>query len=192
MNKHEKKFHNTHTKICQAVLELIEITEYEDISISVICKQAQINRSTFYSHFQNIAEILDIINSGLWKKFIHENDISVPQFNLNTFPRDSNLILNRQDLLKFLTFIKKHLRLYTIIVKHQNLLHIEFPEKDIKNNVFIPSMANLEPLSDNMLDYIFDFYVAGIKKILTKWISNGCIEDEHDVMKIIDVCLYKK
>ncbi len=192
MNKHEKKSHNTHTKICRATLELIETTKYENISVSAICSKAQINRSTFYSHFQNITEIIDVINSGLAQNFLSENNVVCLQtFDSTAFPIDPYMILNRQDLLKFLTFIKKHVRLYAIIVKHQDILRLGLPETDVKHNIFIPSMANLQLLGDEALDYVFDFYVAGLQKILTKWILKGCAEDETEILKIIDVCLYK-
>lgn len=193
MNKHEKKSHNTHNKICKALLELLETAEYENISVSSICQQAHIHRTTFYAHFQNIAEILDIINSGLLEKFLNENEISYLQdIDWNTFANDPYLILNRKDLLKFLTFVKSHSRLYTIIAKHRDILRLGLPEKDIKNNIFIPSMSNLQPLSDTALDYVFDFYVAGTQKIISKWILGGCVEDETDIIKIIDLCLYKQ
>ncbi len=192
MNKHEKKSSNTHTKICRAMLELMETAVYENISVSAICNKAQISRSTFYAHFQNIAEIIDVINSGLTQTFLSENNIVCSQtFDPNTFPVDPYLILNRQDLMKFLTFIKAHVRLYAIIVKHRNILSLGLPQTDIKHNIFIPSMANLQPISDEALDYVFDFYVVGLQKILTKWILKGCVEDETEILKIIDVCLYK-
>ena len=192
MNKHEKKSHNTHTKICRAMLELIETTEYENISISSICSHAQINRSTFYAHFQNIGEIIDIINSGLTQSFLNEYNIVCSQtFNPNMFPVDPYLILNREDLLKFLTFIKKHARLYAIIVKHRDMLRLGLPETDIKHDIFIPSMSNHQPISNEALDYIFDFYVSGLQTIITKWILKGCVEDETEIIGIIDLCLYK-
>ena len=193
MNKHEKKSHNTHTKICRATLELIEHTEYENISVSAICSQAQINRSTFYSHFQNIGEIIDVINSGLTQAFLNEHNIVCSQtFNANTFPIDPYLILDRVDLLKFLTFIKSHARLYAIIVKHRDMLRLGLPETDIKHDIFIPSMSNHQPISDVALDYVFDFYVSGLQTILTKWILKGCVDDETEIIRIIDLCLYKQ
>ena len=174
------------------MLELIETTEYENISISSICSHAQINRSTFYAHFQNIGEIIDIINSGLTQSFLNEYNIVCSQtFNQNMFPVDPYLILNREDLLKFLTFIKKHARLYAIIVKHRDMLRLGLPETDIKHDIFIPSMSNHQPISDEALDYIFDFYVSGLQTIITKWILKGCVEDETEIIKIIDLCLYK-
>ncbi|MCH5153563.1 MAG: TetR family transcriptional regulator C-terminal domain-containing protein, partial [Clostridiales bacterium] len=47
-------------------------------------------------------------------------------------------------------------------------------------------------ISDESLDYIFDFYVSGLQTILTKWILKGCVEDETEIIRIIDLCLYKQ
>ena len=193
MNKHEKKFHNTHTKICQALLELIENTEYDQITVSSICSQARINRTTFYAHFQNVTDILDIINSGLLNTFIKENNIEyLPTFKPDKYANDPYIILNRQDLLKFLLFVKKHARLYSIIVKHRSILQLGLPEDDIKHDIFIPSMSKYPFLSTTDLDYIFDFYVAGVQKITSKWILGGCVEDETKIIQLIDLCLYKQ
>ena len=192
MNKHEKKSYNTHTKICRATLELIETTEYENISVSAICNQAQINRSTFYAHFQNIGEIIDVINSGLTQAFISEHNIICSQKLAPNALIDPYLILDRENLLKFLTFIKKHVRLYAIIVKHREILRLGLPETDLKQNIFIPSMSNHQPISDEALDYIFDFYVSGLQTIITKWILKSCVDDEAEIIKIIDLCLYKQ
>ncbi len=192
MNKHEKKSYNTHTKICKTTLELIESDEYDNISVSAICNKAKISRSTFYAHFQNIAEIIDVINSGLMESFFSEYGVSCAKsFNPKLFAVDPYIILSRQDLLKFLTFIKSHARLFAIIAKHRNVLRLGLAENDLKRNVFIPIMSQHQHQNEVVLDYIFDFYVSGTQNILTKWILNGCSEKEEDIIRIIDLCMNK-
>ena len=193
MNKHEKKHQNTHTKICRALLELLETTEYENITVSAICEQAQIHRTTFYSHFQNIAEILDVINDGLLEKFFSENNFNGSLIcDPNSFANNPYLILNREDLSKLLAFIKSHARLYLIIATHRSILRLGLPEKDISQKIFIPSMSKVKPYTTKDLDYVFDFYVAGAQKILTKWILGNCAESEEEILKIFDLCLNKR
>ena len=193
MNKHEKKHKNTHTKICRALLELLETTEYENITVSAICEQAQLHRTTFYSHFQNIAEILDVINDGLLEKFFNENNInSLMTFDPNSFASDPYLILNREDLSKLLTFIKSHARLYLIIATHRNILRLGLPENAIKQDAFLPAMSKTQPYTANDFDYVFEFYVAGAQKILTKWILGNCAESEEEILEIFDLCLNKR
>lgn len=193
MNKHETKFHNTHKKICQALLELLETTEYENITVSAICEQARLYRTTFYAHFQNIAEILDVINDGLLEKFLRENNINrLTIFDPKSFTYNPYIILNREDLSKLLTFIKSHTRLYLIIVTHRSILRLGLPENDIEQNIFLPTMAKMQRYTAKDLSYVFEFYVAGIQKILAKWILGNCAESEKEILEIFDLCLNKR
>lgn len=193
MNKHETKFHNTHKKICQALLELLETTEYENITVSAICEQARLYRTTFYAHFKNIAEILDVINDGLLEKFLSENNINrLTIFDPNSFVSNPYVILNREDLSKLLTFIKSHARLYLIIATHRSILRLGLPEKDIEQNVFLPTMAKMQHYTTIDLSYVFEFYVVGAQKILEKWILGNCAESEKEILAIFDLCLNKR
>lgn len=49
----------TKQAIKKAFLQLKEKKEYNSITISDICKSAEIGRSTFYLHYNHIAEVLD-------------------------------------------------------------------------------------------------------------------------------------
>ena len=47
--------------IKDALLTLLKKKNYMDITITDICRQACISRGTFYSHFKNIREIIDLL-----------------------------------------------------------------------------------------------------------------------------------
>ncbi len=47
--------------IKDALLVLLKKKNYMDISITDICRQAGISRGTFYAHFKNIREIIDLL-----------------------------------------------------------------------------------------------------------------------------------
>ncbi|MBR4409779.1 MAG: TetR/AcrR family transcriptional regulator, partial [Firmicutes bacterium] len=54
MNKHQKKYSNTAIKMNQALISLMEKQTFDSITIKALCEKAGINRSTFYSHYQNL------------------------------------------------------------------------------------------------------------------------------------------
>ncbi|MDZ5723391.1 TetR family transcriptional regulator [Eubacteriaceae bacterium ES2] len=47
--------------IKSAFLELLSTKRFEDITVSQICQKALINRSTFYFHYENKVELLEVI-----------------------------------------------------------------------------------------------------------------------------------
>lgn len=49
----------TKTMVKDAMLELLRETSYEKITVSSLCKQAEITRTTFYLHYPNLNAVLD-------------------------------------------------------------------------------------------------------------------------------------
>lgn len=49
----------TKNVICQSFLKLKNTRDFNHITISDICREAQISRGTFYLHYKNITEVLD-------------------------------------------------------------------------------------------------------------------------------------
>lgn len=45
--------------IQDALLELLQSTPYEKITVTALCKQSEITRATFYLHYNNIDDVLD-------------------------------------------------------------------------------------------------------------------------------------
>ena len=59
MNKSESKYFNTALRMDEALIALLEKKDLEYITVKEICHQAGVNRSTFYLHYESIAELLD-------------------------------------------------------------------------------------------------------------------------------------
>ena len=45
--------------IKDALLELLQNTPYEKITVTALCKHSEITRATFYLHYNNIDDVLD-------------------------------------------------------------------------------------------------------------------------------------
>ncbi len=51
----------TRQAIQSAFLQVKQVKDYNAITVSDICREAEISRGTFYAHFSNIAEVLDTL-----------------------------------------------------------------------------------------------------------------------------------
>lgn len=49
----------TENVIKDAMLELLNDTTFEKITVTAVCKQAEITRATFYLHFDDLTDVLD-------------------------------------------------------------------------------------------------------------------------------------
>ena len=59
MNKSESKYYNTAVKMDEALLTLLEKKDFEYITVKEICEKADVNRSTFYLHYETVGDLLD-------------------------------------------------------------------------------------------------------------------------------------
>ena len=69
MNKNESRYFNTAKKMDDALISLLEKKNYNFITIKDICKEAKVNRSTFYLHYENISNLLEEVVENTNKDF---------------------------------------------------------------------------------------------------------------------------
>lgn len=70
MNKSESKYFNTALRMDEALIALLEKKDLEYITVKEICHQAGVNRSTFYLHYESIAETLDETMEMINQRFL--------------------------------------------------------------------------------------------------------------------------
>ena len=62
---------NAKYKIIKSLIDLLEIYPFENISIKMICANSNVNRSTFYDHFQDKFDLLSKIQNYHLNKYEH-------------------------------------------------------------------------------------------------------------------------
>ena len=69
MNKSESKYFNTAIKMDEALLALLEKKNFQYITVKEICDMAEVNRSTFYLHYETIDDLLNETIELVMKRF---------------------------------------------------------------------------------------------------------------------------
>lgn len=69
MKKTESKYFNTAIRFDKALLSLLEKKPFEYITIREICEKAEVNRSTFYLHYENTVDLLSETARYVWDNF---------------------------------------------------------------------------------------------------------------------------
>lgn len=59
MNNKDPRIARTLREIDNAIIRLLKVSSWQDITIERICREAGINRSTFYKHYTNKADLLE-------------------------------------------------------------------------------------------------------------------------------------
>ena len=160
-NQRRKKSQEQIEKI---FLQLIQKKNIEEISVSMICELAGLNRSTFYANYIDIYDLAEKIQKNM--------EIEFANFQLsNNSKHDSNGYLNMFRHIKDnQIFFKTYFKLESITISTPIQYNIELAEKYYDNKY---------------IDYHIDFFRAGLNAVIKKWLNNGCKETPEEINEII-------
>ena len=110
MNKKEDlRIIKTKASLYRALIDIMKKKSFEDIRVSEICKKSQINRSTFYDHFNDKNELLYSMIQDM-KNELQENLVINEK-------HDSIKDASMQILKALLLYIDKNKKIYSSIIK---------------------------------------------------------------------------
>lgn len=160
-NKKRKKSQDQIEKI---FLQLIQKKNIEEISVSMICEMAGLNRSTFYANYIDIYDLAEKIKNNM------ENEFA--QFQLsNNAKQDYDGYLNMFKYIKDnQIFFKTYFKLEEISMNMPTQYRIELAEKYYDNKY---------------IDYHIEFFRAGLNAVIKKWLNGGCKETPEEINDII-------
>ncbi len=134
-----------------SLLELLETKSLENIFVTDVCKNADVNRSTFYSYYD-----------GTWQLMLEiENDVlsNLP------IPQDENIDYTDE---RFITILKNF---FEYVKKEEKLFRILIIRRDSGNfnqKLIDAVMEKYPSVSKNKYAYIY--CVNGIVGIIKEWI----------------------
>ena len=190
MNKNENKYFNTAVKMDKALLLLLGKKDFEDITIKEICETAEVNRSTFYLHYDNTLDLLRETTDYVIDNFL--SYFSVDTQNI-TFEFESCKIedlnfFTPEYLRPYLTFIKENQSLFKTSLKHFKTMNFEGVYNRLIKYIFHPVFERFSfPEKDRI--YIIKFYLTGVTAITMEWLDNNCTDEINDIIRIIINCV---
>lgn len=145
--------------------ELLMTKEMNQISVSDICKRANLNRTTFYANYADIYELADSIKDKL------ESNLA------ELYKCEITKGFNSNDYLKLFRHIKNNQILYKIYFKlgYDNDYRIVAYDRSLAERHF----------QNRSIEYHMEFFRAGITKIIKMWLESGCKETPEEMFGII-------
>lgn len=191
MNKSESKYFNTAKKMDKALISLLEEKAFEYITVSEICKRAEVNRSTFYLHYENTVDLLNETARLLLDEFTSYFNIDTTDIS-NKFKGNSLAELNfisDEYIHPYLSYIMENRRVFTTVLSHSDSFGFNEIFHRLYENIFNPILERFDyPMSDRK--YVMMFYLNGITAIVTEWLKDNCEKTIDEVAQIIYKCIF--
>ena len=176
MNRKENSgYQKTHQKIKDSLLKLIGEKELKNITINEICQLCEINRSTFYAHFQDIYEVMEQIG--------REMEHSLIEAYKNQYVKGTDFLSTH-----YIVVLMEHMRqnqvFYKAMFQDSNVLMLDKSMDMLRVEIFVP-IFNRIGLTEREGRYHFNFFKAGFFTVLKQWLEEGCIESPKELAQII-------
>lgn len=193
MNKNESKYFNTAVKMNKALLELLEKKDFEYITIKEICALAEVNRSTFYLHYENTSDLLKETTQYITDSFLSYFSVEKQSISLKFEKSDLKdlVFITPEYLSPYLTFIKENQRVFKTSIKQFGSMDFNGVYKKMLKYIFNPILERFD-FPENSRPYILKFYLTGITAIVMEWLENDCSEEIDNIIKIIIDCVVGK
>ena len=147
---------------------VIARNDISGITVSDICKKAGVNRTTFYSHYMDIDDLIQSIYEWMMNEF------------LGVFSDEVEKGRHSFDFLKLFENIKENQIFYKLYFK----LGFDFKSVFLKSGSSI-DVAHLFFKDTRYVDYHVEFFAAGITAVIRKWLDGGCKESPETMGRIL-------
>ncbi len=193
MNKNESKYFNTAVKMDKALIELLEKKDFEYITIKEICASAGVNRSTFYLHYENTADLLKETTQYITGSFLSYFSIEKQSiaYKFENCDLKDLIFVTPEYLSPYLTFIKENQRIFKTSIRQFGSMDFDSVYNKMFKYIFNPVLARFDfPEKDRV--YILKFYLVGITAVVMEWLENDCVEEIDNIIRIIIDCVVGK
>ena len=168
--KNNSRYKMSSEKIETAFLALILHNNYEDITISQVCKEANINRSTFYCHYDDINDLIIKIESKFAKG------------TANIFNYGERR--THEAFVEMFTFVKKNKHFYKAFL---NIPYATLAETNTKIDILKHIGDNTKINQSNKMGIFYraSFFGAGIKEMCRLWLQYDCRESPEEMARLL-------
>lgn len=176
----DRRIKYTKKVITETFLELMEEKDIKKITVSEICKIADINRATFYRYYLDVYDLLDKIEEEFVKELKEANDKSINEnYSVSSFANVLlNVFLDNKKLVKMLFDTKSTTHIMNDVLEIAYIKCKEKWEKDLPN------------LNDEDIEYAALFIFNGALGVINFWVKNDFDKEPIEISHIIEQLSY--
>lgn len=189
MNKSESKYFNTALCMDEALISLLKVKDLEYITVKEICEKAGVNRSTFYLHYENIADLvneaIETVNQRFMSYFADTKGI---EEELNHTDLSNLVLITRDYLYPYLRFVSENKDLYRAAFRNPKEMQANVKYGYIKKYIIEPILKRFG-VPDAYWRYYIAYYIDGTMAIIKEWLETDCSDSVEMIAAVIEECV---
>lgn len=172
MGTYEEKNRKTKQLIQTSFMQILEKKPFDTITVGDITKAAEINRGTFYLHYQDKFDLLDQIEQQLFSDLgSHIDELQSRYSAMQTYEKGQE-----QLAAALFSSIKMHAPLLKIFLSNRGRagFHIRFRDAFTeKVRVNLEKNGSINASLKAPMDYFLSFITSAFLGLIEQWVRNG-------------------
>ena len=168
-------------------LALLEEKDLEYITVKELCRQAGVNRSTFYLHYETISDLvnetLEMVNQRFRSYFPQQEEEVLGD--MGTREREDLVLVTRDYLLPYLRFIRDNKKVYRAAFRNPGSMGANARYRELKQRILGPILERFE-IPAARRPYYIAYYIEGIAAIVKEWLRQDCADEVEMIADIIE------
>lgn len=182
----------TRNKIKDVFVDLLTTKAIQSITVQDICKRIEINRSTFYTHYDDVYDLMTQIEmekwaeiKGLFEEAEDGRSLDSSELIRQQLERNGQESLTQQNLEKLFLFLKENATFYRIYLNNFNMNQINTRIFSMWDLDFRNSAEGTELRSEIEVGYRFEYLKSGMIGVVRTWLNSGCEEAPRKMAAIL-------
>ena len=178
LKKEDRRVRRTKKLLTQALTELLQKKQVNEITVKELTDLADMNRGTFYMYYKDIFDMLEKIEDELFQKLdviaqSHEHGDPTQQV--------------KPILLDLFRFIEENQEMCRVLLSpngDMNFLHRLY--EAIRERSLEIWKDQMGSLGEKEFDYRYSFVIFGCAGMIRAWVNRGCQETDMQMAELAD------
>lgn len=174
--KEDRRVRRTKKLLTQALTQLLQQKQVNEITVKELTDLADMNRGTFYLYYKDIFDMLEKIEDELFE-------------NLNgiiALPENTEVSEQARPILRDLfTFIEDNQEMCRVLLSPNGDMNFLHRLNEVMRERCLHLYKSAEPKgSVDEFDYHYSFIVFGCAGIIRSWVNRGCPEASEEMAEL--------
>ena len=178
--KEDRRVRRTKKLLTQALTQLLQEKQINEITVKELTDLADMNRGTFYLYYKDMFDMLEKIEDGLFEALdeivsLHEHDDVSQQ--------------TKPILLDLFHFIEENQEMCRVLLSPHGDMNFLHKLNQVVREKCLQMWPNEEEKKDATFEYHYSFVVYGCVGVFRAWLNGNCQEPAEKMAEMADAMI---
>lgn len=181
IKKEDRRVRRTKKMLTQALTELMQQKQVNEITVKELTDRADMNRGTFYMYYKDIYDMLKTIENNMFNEL---NEILTRHEQDNVKQKTALLL---KDLF---SFMKENSGMVQVLLSPNGDINFLHQLNEVLREKCLQYFKTAEQeIGDDTFDYQYSFIVFGTAGLIRSWVSRGYPESAEHMANLADAMI---